>query len=115
MASAVSYEYLTSIRGATGGVATLGSDSKVPVSQLPSSMVSVFKGTFATIVALNTAHTSGAIGNYAYVVEISGFMYWNDELSLWVAQEIEESDYLSLSDDEKACVPYLVVPDAPAP
>lgn len=110
MASAVSYEYLTSIRGVTGGLATLGNNGIVPPSQLPP-MVSSYKGTFSTATALNTAFPTGVLGDYAYVTAIGGFMYWSTALSLWVNQEIEETDYLSLTDAQKAAVPYLVVPD----
>jgi len=111
MASAVSYEYLSSIRGATGGVATLGSDGKVPASQLPPLPASTYKGTFATAGDLNTAFPTGTTGEYAYVIADGMYYYWNEELALWVQEEIEETDYLALSDAAKAAVPYLVVPD----
>jgi hypothetical protein len=112
MASAVSYEYLQSIRGVTGGVATLGSDGKVPSSQLPSGVTRTFKGVYANAGALNAAYPLAELGDYAYVTAHRMFYYWNAELVLWVKQEIEETDYLSLSNNEKAAVPYLVVPDA---
>ncbi|MCL2445743.1 MAG: hypothetical protein FWD06_03125 [Oscillospiraceae bacterium] len=111
MASAVSYEYLQSIRGATGGVATLGNDGKVPASQLPPFPPSTYKGVFATAGDLNTAYPTGNIGEYAYVTADGMYYYWNDELALWVQEEIEENDYLALSDAAKAAVPYLVVPN----
>ncbi|MCL2532486.1 MAG: hypothetical protein FWE40_10125 [Oscillospiraceae bacterium] len=113
MASAVSYEYLQSIRGATGGIASLGNDGKVPTSQLPPGLISVYKGVYNTAVDLNTAYPDGNTGDYAYVTADGMFYYWSSELDLWVQQEIEETDYLALSDAAKAAVPYLVIPDAP--
>lgn len=112
MASAVSYEYLKSIQGVTGGIATLGSNGLVPPAQLPP-IASQYKGQFATVAALQTAYPTALLADYAYVTATSTFWYWNTGLAVpaWVNQEIEETDYLDLTDAAKASVPYLVVPD----
>ena len=113
MASALSYEFLKAIQGAPDGIPTLGGDGKVPASQLPASATSPFKGVFADEAALITAFPTAGIADYAYVTDTASFWYWNAALDIpaWVNQEIAETDYLTLTDAEKAMVPYLVVAD----
>jgi len=127
MASAVSYEYLKQIQGAAFGLATLDANSKIDPAQLPD-IVTLFKGVFGTADLLRAAFPTSSIACYAYVTATNSFWYWNPQLTDhdpvdpqpaadWVNQEISEEDYTNLTDEEKAMVPYLVVPPlyVPAP
>ena len=113
MASAISYELFQAKRGAANGIASLGSDSKVPVGQLPAEAISPYKGTYATSAALIAAHATADEGDYAYVTETTSYWYWNAALGTpaWVNQQITESAYAALSTAEKAAVPYIVIPN----
>jgi len=113
MANAVSYEYLKSIQGVANGIPTLNSSGTIPTSQLPASTVNPFKGQFVDESALTTALPTASLADYAFVDDTGSFWYWNAGLSTpaWVDQQIEETDYLSLSDLAKGMVPYLIVPD----
>lgn len=117
MANAVSYEYLKSIQGTPNGIPTLDDNGEIPVTQLPSSASSPFKGEFADETALTTAYPTAELADYAYVDDTSSFWYWNPGLSTpaWVNQEIAEADYLLLSAAEISMVPYLVVPNPVTP
>jgi len=114
MANAVSYEYLKSIQGVPNGISTLDNSGKVPVAQLPTTIVSPFKGQFTDETALTTAFPTANLADYAFVDDTGSFWYWNAGLgadAAWVNQEIEETDYLALSNLAKSMVPYLIVPD----
>jgi len=110
MASAVSYEHLTSIQGVANGVATLDGTGLIPPAQLPPAATSPYKGVFASVGLLPA---TGVTADYAFVTG-SGFYYWNSALidpgPGWVAQEITEADYLLLTADEIMAVPYLIIP-----
>lgn len=112
MASAVSLEYLQSIQGVADGLATLDNTGKIPVSQLPPSAVSIYLGEYATDTALATAHPAASIADFAFVESTMSFWYWNQELTpaAWVNQLITADDYLDLTTDERAVVPYIIVP-----
>ncbi len=112
MASAISYEFYTGKLGAANGLATLDATSKIPVAQLPSAVVQVYKGQYATSAALIAAHGTGALGDYAYVTGTSSYWYWNAALTIpeWVDQQITEAAYLLLSAAVRAAVPYIVEP-----
>lgn len=111
MSSAISLEYLQSITGAKNGLATLV-DGKIPSSQLPASAAGAFKGEYATITDLTTAHPTGNLGDYAYLTQAAGFFYWNAKLTAaaWVPQNITAANYSILVSAEKAAVPYIIVP-----
>ena len=117
MASAVSYEYLKSIQGAPNGIPTLDSGGEIPVAQLPSSVMSPFKGEFADEEELVLDYPTAELADYAYVDDTSSFWYWNPGLSVpaWVNQEIAEADYLLLTPAEMSMVPYIVVPNPITP
>ncbi|MCL2854411.1 MAG: hypothetical protein FWE21_02180 [Defluviitaleaceae bacterium] len=117
MASAVSYEYLKSIQGAPNGIPTLDGSGEIPTTQLPSSAVSPFKGRFADEADLIDEYLTAGMADFAFLDDTASFWYWNALLTVpaWVNQEIEESDYLLLSDAARSAVPYLVVPNAPTP
>jgi len=116
MASAVSLEYLKSIKGAPGGIPSLDENGEIPDIQLPSSAVSPFKGHFADEAELISEYPVAGMADYAYLDDTHSFWYWNAGLivAAWVNQEITETDYDLLDDIEKSMVPYLIVP-APAP
>lgn len=111
MPSAISLEYLTNISGANNGLATLDSSGKVPNTQLPLP-VQVFKGTYATLVALQTAYATAQTGCYAYVTETNGYYYWNSSLSTpaWTSQTITATAYNALTSAQKGEVPYIIIP-----
>lgn len=111
MSSSISYEYLKSIEGASNGLATLDSNSKIPLSQLPSSVIETYKGEYATSSALITAYPTASLADYAYVTATNSFWYWNKSLTTpaWVNQQITETDYLALSASAKSVVPYIIV------
>jgi len=117
MANAVSHEYLKSIQGAPNGIPTLDGDGNIPEAQLPPSAVSPFKGQFADETELTDEYPTAGIADFAYVDDTSSFWYWNAGLTVpaWINQEIEEQDYLLLSDIAKSMVPYLVVPNVIIP
>jgi len=117
MASALSYEYLSSVMGAPNGIPTLDGDGEIPVSQLPASAASPFKGSYADETALTTAQPTAGLADYAYVVDTLSFWYWNPALTVpaWVNQEIAEADYLLLTAVEQSMVPYLIIPPAVVP
>jgi len=112
MANAVSYEFLKSLMGAPNGLPVLDGDGQIPISQLPDSM-SIFKGQYEDETELTTEVPSASIACFAYVNETGSFWYWNAGRSTaaWVNQEIEEDDYLDLTDAAKSMVPYLVIPN----
>lgn len=111
MASSISYEYLVSIEGVASGLATLDTGGKVPLSQLPNSVIETYKGEYATSVALIAAHPTANLADYAYVEGSSSYWYWNKKLAVptWVNQQIAIAAYLLLSASEKAAVPYIIV------
>lgn len=101
--SGLSLEYLQSLEGVAGGlatldsstgallaaqipatVATLDSSGTLTASQIPASLLSAsspFKGEFATQAALLAAQPTGALGDYAYVDSTNSFWYWNAGLT----------------------------------
>lgn len=109
MASQVSLEYLQSIQGVAGGIATLGDDGIVPLAQLPEGLVNNYKGEFADEAAITAALATAVKGDYTYNTETSSFWYWSDTLSSWVNQEITASAYMALTDAAKADVPYIII------
>jgi len=117
MANALSYEYLKSIQGAPNGIPTLDGDGNIPESQLPPSVVSPFKGEFADETALTDEYPTASLADYAFVDDTSSFWYWNPGLTTpaWANQEIQEADYILLSDLAKSMIPYLVVPTVVTP
>ncbi|MCL2839203.1 MAG: hypothetical protein FWE05_00390 [Defluviitaleaceae bacterium] len=118
MASAISLEYLKSIEGTPNGLATLDSSGLVPVSLLPPSVISHFKGQFATAASLESAVSTGTMADYAYVTATNSFWYWNAGLTSsdtpsspgWVNQNITDTAYLALSVTAQAMIPYIIVP-----
>lgn len=111
MASAISYEYLTSIEGANNGLATLDGTGKLTLSQLPPSAVETYKGSFADEAAIIAAYPSATFGDYAYNEDTSSYWYWNAALGTpaWVNQEISATAYDALSPAERAAVPYIII------
>lgn len=109
MPSAISYEYYSSQKGVANGFATLDSNTKVPLTQLPAT-VQPFKGTYATSSALTTAYPTGATGDYAYVTGDNAYYYWNSALTTpaWVNQLISATAYSALTAVQKGVVPYIV-------
>ena len=114
MASALSYEFYQSQKGTPGGIATLTpptdpNPGTVPVTQLPPTAVSPFKGQFADEAALPT---TGQMGDYAFNTDKSSFWYWSIAAAPagWVNQEISESDYNNLSSAEQSVVPFIITP-----
>jgi len=112
MASSISLEYLLSIEGVADGLATLDSSGLIPVSQIPPSVVNIFKGEFATDTDLTTAIPVGTIAEYAYVDSTSSYWYWNGKLTTpaWVNQLITSTDYQALTADQQSVVPYIIIP-----
>ncbi|MCL1884995.1 MAG: hypothetical protein FWF81_14710 [Defluviitaleaceae bacterium] len=118
MASSVSLEYLQSKQGVASGLATLDSTGAVPLSQLPSSVMGLFQGTFADDTALEAAVPTALIADFAFVTSTNSFWYWNAGLTgtdtpsapAWVNQEISDTDYLALSATAQAMVPYIITP-----
>jgi len=115
MASAVSYEYLISIKGTPNGIPTLDGNGEIPTSQLPPTVVSPFKGQFADEAELIDEYPTAGLADYAFVDDTASFWHWNPGLVIpaWVNQEITETDYLALTDSARSMVPYLVVADPP--
>lgn len=111
MSSSISYEYLKSIEGSNNGLATLGNDGKIPLNQLPNSVLETYKGEYATSSALITAFSTANLADYAFVTATNSFWYWNKSLTTptWVNQQITETDYLALSAYAKSVVPYIIV------
>jgi len=107
MASAVSYEFLQNLKGAPNGLATLDNTSKIPVAQLPPSSA-LFLGIFATSADLPA---SAELAQFAYVTGTLSFWYWNPATDIdgWVNQQIEEADYILLTNEEQSYVPYVVI------
>ena len=118
MASSISLEYLQSLQGAANGLASLDSTGAVPLSQLPSSVMGLFKGEFADETALEAAFPTATIADFAYVTSTNSFWYWNaglmstdsPDVPSWVNQEIIDTDYLALSATAQAMVPYIIIP-----
>lgn len=111
MASAISYEFYTLVKGNPNGIASLDGDGKLLVSQLPPSAVETYKGEYDTEAALVAAFETASLGDYAYVSGTGSYWYWNDATDphAWVNQEISSTAYSALSAAEKAAVPYIVV------
>lgn len=107
--STVSFEYLQSIQGVANGLATLGADGVVPVSQLPEGLLNNYKGEFADEAAITAAYATAVLGDYAYNTETASFWYWSPTLSAWVNQEITATAYMALSDAAKKDVPYIII------
>lgn len=110
MSSTLSYELLVAKQGAANGLATLDATSKIPIIQLPAAAIETYKGEYATSADLITAYPTGALADYAYVTATSSYWYWNAAATAeWVNQQISEADYLLLSAEKQAAVPYVVV------
>lgn len=111
MASALSYELFVAKQGVASGLATLDTNVKIPVAQLPDIALSPYKGEYATSTDLTTAYPTGELAYYAYVTANTSYWYWNAELAVpaWVNQQITEAAYAALSTAEKAAVPYIVI------
>jgi len=78
MASSISYEFLQSIKGAPGGLATLTPSTDpnpgtIPIAQLPAGIISPFKGRFTDETALTTAYPTAHLADYAYNTDTSSF------------------------------------------
>ena len=116
MASAISLEYLQSLQGAANGIATLDSTGVVPLTQLPASVMGLFKGQYVDSTTLEAAYPTATIAEFAYVTATNSFWYWNDGLTstdtpsepAWVNQEISATDYLALSVTAQSMVPYII-------
>jgi len=110
MASAVSYEFLKdkATNPTPDWFATLDSTGVIPVTQMPSGMISPYKGELATTALPST----GVIADYAWNTDTQTFWYWQNFSTppAWVDQEITEADYILLTPQEQAAVPYLVIP-----
>lgn len=119
----LSLEYLQSLEGVAGGlatldgttgallaaqipasVATLDATGVLTASQIPAGLTTPYKGEFATQAALTTAQPTGALGDYAYVDSTNSFWYWNPGLTAtdtaysttgaqWVNQQITAANY----------------------
>jgi len=112
MASAISYELLKSMQGQPGGLATLDSSGLIPVSQVPSSLQNSYKGEFVDTSALETAHPTGVIADYAYNDDTTSLWYWDAGADTpgWANQQITATAYASLSIASKADVPWVIIP-----
>ena len=112
MSSAISYEYLNSVKAAANGLATLDGTGKVPLTQLPGGAIETYKGEYATSTLLIAAYPTANLADYAYVTATSSYWYWNRALGTpaWVNQEISIAAYLLLTASEKSAVPYIIVP-----
>lgn len=112
MSSAISLEYLNSIKGAANGLASLDGTGKVPIAQIPGGAIETYKGEFADSTALTTAYPTGNLGDYAYVTADLAFYYWNSKLAVpaWVNQNITAANYALLTAAEKSAVPYIIIP-----
>lgn len=112
MASAISYEFLQARKGAANGIASLDTNGKVPLTQLPAEVIETYKGEYATSAALMTAYPAATQADYAYVTETNSYWYWNAALAVeaWVNQQITETAYNLLTTDQKAAVPYIILP-----
>lgn len=112
MSSAVSLELLETMKGEPDGIASLDDTGHIPVDQLPAGSVETYKGIFATTAVLLAAHPTGLIADYAYVTATNSFWYWNSQLTTpaWVNQLITPANYNALTTQQKAAVPYIVIP-----
>lgn len=110
MASSISLEFYEARRGAVDGFASLDGTGKVPTAQLPAGFENQFKGEYATVAALETAHPTANLADYAFVDGENAFYYWNSKISTpaWVNQNISQVNYDALTAAEKAAVPYVV-------
>lgn len=97
--------------GTANGVASLNGSGVVPESQLPAGVVNNYKGEYADLSALTTAHATGSLADYAYVTAANAYYYWNSKLTTaaWVNQQIPEADYIALTAAQKGAVPYIVI------
>lgn len=97
-------------QGEADGIATLDSNTKVPLSQIPSEAIETYKGQYETSSALIDAYSTAALADYAYVTATLSYWYWNSALAsaAWVNQQVSEAAYTALSSAEKAAVPYIV-------
>jgi len=121
MSSCISYEFFQTKQGMPNGIATLDEDGKIPLSQLPDLDMPVskattiktketFKGKYVGIKELISSNEKAKLADYAYVYETKSYWYWNEVLAKWVNENISESEYNSLKDDEKDSIPYIVGP-----
>jgi len=111
MPGVISFEYFQSLEGTAGGFATLDGTGKIPVGQLPSSIVETYKGEYADSVAIILAHPSANIADYAWSVADDAFWYWNGGALVphWVKQTISAAAYSLLTLAEKSAVPFIVI------
>lgn len=137
----LSLEYLQSLEGVVGGLATLVADptSGAPTlaaAQIPTSLQSLtpaFKGIFAnadgtSATSLQVLQPTGNLGDYAYVTSTSSFWYWNAGLATtdatspygigtgpqWVNQQITATNYAEIvTGDAQNMVPYIIAVTAP--
>lgn len=112
MASAISYEFFQAKKGTANGIASLDTNGKILISQLPDEAIESYKGQYATSTLLIAAYPSASAADYAYVTETSSYWYWNEALSTaaWVNQQITEAAYNLLTAAEQAAVPYIIIP-----
>lgn len=112
MASAISYEFFQAKKGVSNGIASLDTNGKIPVSQLPDVAIETYKGEYATSALLIAAYPTATPADYAYVTETTSYWYWNSALTTpaWVNQQITEAAYNLLTAAEQAAVPYIIIP-----
>lgn len=112
MAGIVSIELLDSMIGAPNGIAGLGPDGKIPLSELPGGAIETYKGEYATVALLTAAYPVGNLADYAFVDATPGFWYWNSKLAIpaWVNQFITVIAYLALTPLQQSAVPYILIP-----
>lgn len=65
---------------------------------------------YPTIEALKTSLPEGEMPWFAFVEETKSFWFWSDTLNQWVNQNISADNYILLTEDDKASVPYIIVP-----
>lgn len=70
----------------------------------------IWKFRYPTVSALEAALPGGEMAWFAFVEETKSFWFWSDTLNQWVNQNISADDYMLLTIDDRASVPYIIVP-----
>lgn len=70
----------------------------------------IWKGNYSTASDLKVDLPIGQKPWFVFVEETETFWYWSVTLNMWVNQDITANDYKRLNADDRACVPYIIVP-----
>lgn len=108
----LSLRYLLSLLGVANGVASLDQQGKVFENQLPTAAFGAFVGDYSSLSALQTAHVTGASGQYGTIGGTK--YYWNSAMTPpgWTNVEINITNYNALTDAQKSGQSeWLIVPD----